>query len=365
MNDIEESKNECQDKVWCCKPTRVCDIKIEQIDLLYSEIERGNISHNADKFEFTSITDFSINESIPNSVDIERLHKFFGLFEINRESWIETDRLIISYQKEQGKNNDLQIRWGDILLIFEKKIYRMSILSEIDLSGLLYIQSNWNFFAIKLTKLDTWSSIIKKEKETSLFYQNWLEELIDHDSIDHRNMYAIVYKPKVTKFTSSKLAEIKTISAWENIKVIQIITNGSDEEKKELINTLKVVQKALILEIQWKTDSWLLMDECFWIEIFKRKKIRFISEGDWRVLIYSEGQELDVKDEFISDIEVDACQGNWKVIINCEDQELDQSDILKSIIEVDAYRCRIKTSIDQVSNIISITEFEFKNKYSN
>ena len=119
------------------------------------------------------------------------------------------------------------------------------------------------------------------------------------------------------------------------MNVIQIITNGSDEEKKELINTLKVIPQTLNLEMQWRTDSWFLMDECFWIEIFKRKQIEFMNEGGGGVLI------------------------------NCEGQELDQNDILKSIIEVEACRFRIKIPIDQVSDIISITEFEFEDKYPN
>ena len=157
----------------------------------------------------------------------------------------------------------------------------------------------------------------------------------DHYSIDTLNMYAVVKKSEVTELISSNLKEIKKTSAFENINVVQIITNGSDDEKKELINTLKVIPKTLYLAIQWTTDSWFLMDERFWIEIFKHNKIEFMNEDD-------EG-----------------------VLINCEDQELDQNDILKSIIEVDAYQCRIKITIDQISDIISITEFEFKNKYSN
>ena len=332
--DIKESLSKCQDKVWFCKPKRVCDIKIEQIDLLYSEIERGNISQNVNKYlSFDKQFNFSIDESIPNSEDIEKLHKFFGLFKINRESWIQTEKLIINYPKEQRKEGNLRISRGNILLLFEKNMYSVNIWGDSYLRGLLYNPKNKNAVVINLTNLDIKSSKFKKEKDTSLFYLNWLEELKDHDLTDPLNMYAIVYKPHVTEFTSSKLEEIKTISTWENMKVIQIITNGSDEEMNELIDTLKVIPKTLYLEIQWTTDSWFLMDECFWIEIFKRKQIEFMNEGD------------------------------WKVSINCESQELDKNDILKSIIEVETYRCRIKIPIDQVSDIISITEFEFKNKF--
>ena len=335
MSDIEESKNECQDTVWCCKPTRVCNIDIQKINLLYSLIERGNISHNAERFVFSKEINLSIDESISNSADIERLHKFFGLLEINSESLMETNELIIKYQKEQRKQSNLRIGWGNILLLFEKNIYRVNIWGGAHISGLLYIPNNKKVVVIMLAKLDIKCSIIKREKDTSLFYPKWLEEFKHHYSIDPLNMYAVVEKFDVTELISSKLEGIKTISAFKNMKAIQIIANGSNDEKKELIDTLKVIPKALILKIQWKTYSWILMDECFWIEIFKRKKIEFMNEGD------------------------------WKVSINCESQELDQNDILKSIIEVEAYRCRIKIPIDQVSDIISITEFEFKNKYSN
>ena len=120
MGDIEESENECQDTVWCCKPTRVCDIDIQKIDWLYYEIERGNISHNAERFVFSKEINLSIDEYISNSEDIEKLHKFFSLFDINSESWIQTEKLIISYLKEQRKQINLRIAWGNFLLFFKK-----------------------------------------------------------------------------------------------------------------------------------------------------------------------------------------------------------------------------------------------------
>ena len=194
MGDIEESKNECQDKVWCCKPTRACNIDIQKIDWIYSEIERGNISHNADKFEFSKDINLTINESIPNSTDFERLHKFFGLFETNSKSKIETNGLTISYPKEQRKNSELLIDSGYIFLLFEEKYYIIHTTYSIWLSGLFYISNNKKEAVIKLTKLDTSSSTIERVNDTSFFYPIWLQEFKDHCSTDSLNMYALINK---------------------------------------------------------------------------------------------------------------------------------------------------------------------------
>ena len=334
MHGIKGSKNKCQDKVWCCKPKLVDNIDIKKIDLLYSEIELGNISQNAERFDFYKEINISIDESIPNSADIERLHMFFGLFEINCKSVIENGKLTINYPKDQRKHGDLKIFEWEFILLFEKNIYSVNIWRDAHLSGLLYIPNNKNVVVIKLTRLNTEHSIIKREKDASLFYPIWLEEFKDHHSTDTLNMYAVVNKSDVTEIISSKLEKIKTISTCKNMEVIEIIANGDGEEKKELKNTLKAIPKILTLKIRWRTDSWFLMDECFWIEIFKHKQIEFMSEGDWRVLI------------------------------NCEGQELDQNNILKSIIEVSVYHYKLKIPIYQISEIISITEIEFKNKYS-
>ena len=102
MNNIEGSKNECQDRIWFCKPMQVCNININEIDLLYSEIELGNIFQNAEMIEFSKEIKTSIDKSILNSADIERLHMFFGLFKINSENLIKTGKLTISYPKDQN-----------------------------------------------------------------------------------------------------------------------------------------------------------------------------------------------------------------------------------------------------------------------
>ena len=82
-----------------------------------------------------------------------------------------------------------------------------------------------------------------------MFYPKWQEEFKDHHLTDTLNMYAVVNKSDVTEIISSKLEKIKTISTCKNMNVIEIITNGDDEEKKELINTLKAIPKFLILKI--------------------------------------------------------------------------------------------------------------------
>ena len=336
MNVIKKSKNKCQKIDWWCKPKRVYNIGIENIDRLHSEIELGNISKNANRFMFCErlYNFYPIDSNIINSLLIENLRKFFGLFEINKQSSIETSIFIISDPTVIGEYSKFAISQTEFLLFFDRNIYTVNWWGDARFNGLFYISDNYTIAALKLAQMETKGLVIKRQEDTFLSNPKWFDELKDKFPADRLGLYVIVRKYDITEFASRQLESIKKASAFEKVKEIQINTTESDYEKKELINTLKVLQKNLTLKIEWRADSWFLMDECFWIELFKFNQIEFINEG------------------------------YWKMCISCIGQELDQSDILKSIIEAYSYLYRLKIPIYQVIDIISITEIEFKYKYS-
>ena len=301
QNQIHRNiENTCEIKNCCWKPTRARGLNKDNFKDVFSAIERGLISTNANEFTFNYIIfcDFTYH---PDATDIKTLWKLMDLFEINKKSRIKIENISIIYPKKFGKEDEVKIYAKEYLFVFEGRLYKIQCQNyETIWRGLVYISSDDDTVIIQWERFRSGNILITLEDKYYLYKPDWYQKFQEKYSSNGLDLYLIIRKSDIIEYTCSQLKYFANIWTLPNLQKVGIKITDSAYEKKELVNILESIPKTITIEIHLKGIPWFSNNEEFWIELYKFNKAIFRHDGRWGITVHTKTIELDEANLFKS-----------------------------------------------------------------
>ena len=278
-------------KNWWWKPkiVRICDN--DEIDTIYSAIEDGRISSEANRF----ILEWSFvlsNKYGWKNRDRNNFKELLKLLDISEGSSIKTTCFHFSFDSEQNKANKLVSKSKIHSFIFKKKMYRIeSTDSQTKLRGSIFdLNDSHDNMMINWYEFKSFKATITcgDSNDPRL---DLCESLSNTDANDNKNIYVLFKKTDIIKFICYNLKDLQ--EAWNNYPNASIdftypIENFSLEEN---IDALESTPKYFTIDINWNGLK-CYKNEQLWKSLIKFRFVR-LNNGIFRsILIDREGQSL-------------------------------------------------------------------------
>ena len=330
---FEYYKSDCQIKNWGWKPTIVKNISESQLEDVYSAIQKGLISSNANQFWIKSPFFLSNKINKPIYADTGRLKNILKLLDIGERSSIAFESIWVDYDKMFDFQTELIPNSKTIIFSFGGKLYKIHWSDyKPKLKGLIYEPNNESsVIVVKWDYLNADNVVITYEEDISCFQSDWYDRFPGDDlAPDKLSLHVVLNKSDITSVSFYQIEPMKKIWTFPNLQRIIINAVEEDFKKEEFIDALKYIQKPITLRIEWDEDSWFLTNESFWKMLFKFK-----------------AAELEHDD--------------FEIRINWQSQKLNQTNILKSKV-IASIGFNEKTI--EIGEVINMIRKSFK-KYSN
>ena len=314
----EYNKSDCQIKNWGWKPTIVKNISQSKLENVYSAIQQGLISSNANQF-WIKILQLSINPNDSLFGYYWELKNVLKLLDIGERSSIAFESIWINYNKMFYSQTELIPNSKTIIFSFGGKLYKIHWnKNKVSLKGLIYEPNNESsVIVVKWEYFLAFNVVITYEDDISCFQPDWYGWFPGDDSaLKKLSLRVVLNKSDITSVSFYQIEYMKKIWTFPNLKKVIINAGGKDFKKVEFIDELEYIQKPITLRIEWDNDVWFLTNESFWKMLFKFKA-------------------------------AELAYGFSEIYIDWQDQELNHENILKS---------KVIASINNNEEIIEIGE---------
>ena len=278
-------------KNWRWKPKIVRFFDTDKIDTIYSAIEDGRISSEANRFILQWGYDLS-NRYCLKYRDRNNFKGLLKLLDISEGSSIKMTSFHFSFDSEQNKANELVSKSKIHSFIFKKKMYRIeSENSQTNLRGSIFdLNDSHDNMMINWDEFKSFDATITcgDSNDPRL---DLCESLSNTDANDNKNMYVLFKKTDITKFICYNLKDLQ--EAWNNYPNASIdftypIENLSLEEN---IDALESTPKYFTIDINWNGLK-CYKNEQLWKSLIKFRFVRLNNGWFESILIDREGQSL-------------------------------------------------------------------------